>query len=84
MSPRAEVNPCPNWTRQPFIRIGSRTPVVLFAEHVATPTEAERVRGPFAFFKPVPNQLSALYVVGVEASAVYCGKAPKVRVKPKG
>jgi hypothetical protein len=65
------------------IRIGSRTPVVLFAEHVAIPTEAERTRGPFAFFKPVPNQLSALYVVGVEASAAYCGKAPNVRVKPK-
>ena len=66
------------------IRIGSATPLVRFAEHVAIPTEAERVRGPFAFFKPVPNQLSALYVVGVEASAAYCGKAPKVRVKLKG
>jgi len=66
------------------IRIGSRTPVVLFAEHVAIPTEAERVRGPFAFFKPVPNQLSALYVIGVEASAAYCGKVPNVRVTPKG
>ena len=66
------------------IRIGSRTPLVLFAEHVAIPTEAERARGPFAFFKPVPNQLSALYVVGVEASAAYCGKTPKVRVAPKG
>jgi len=66
------------------IRIGARTPVVLFAEHVAIPTEAERVRGPVAFFKPVPNQLSALYVVGVEASTADCGKTPKVRVAPKG
>jgi len=66
------------------IRIGSRTPVVLFVEHVAIPTEAERARGPFAFFKPVPKQLSALYVVGVEASAAYCGKIPKIRVEPKG
>ncbi len=66
------------------IRIGSRTPLVRFAEHVVIPTEAERAGGPFAFFKPVPNQLSALYVVGVEASAAYCGKTPKVRVAPKG
>jgi hypothetical protein len=65
------------------IRVGSATPLVRFAEHVAIPTEAERARGPFAFFKPVPNQLSALYVVGVEASAAYCGKIPKVRVAPK-
>ena len=66
------------------IRIGSRTPPVLFVEHVAIPSEAERAQGLFAFFKPVPNQPSALYVVGVEASAAYCGKGPKVRVKPKG
>jgi hypothetical protein len=66
------------------IRIGSRTPLVLFAEHVPIPNEAERAGGPYEFFKPVPNQLSALYVVGVEASAAYCRKTPKVRVTPKG
>jgi hypothetical protein len=66
------------------IRIGSRTPLVLFAEHVPIPNEAERAGGPYEFFKPVPNQLSALYVVGVEASAAYCHKTPKVRVESKG
>ena len=66
------------------IRIGSRTSLVLFAEHVAIPTEAERARGSFAFFKPVPNQLSALYVVGVDANDAHCGLVPKVRVTPKG
>jgi hypothetical protein len=67
-----------------YIRIGSHSAVVRFAEHVVIPAEAERACGPFAFFKPVPNQLSALYVVGVEASAAYCGKAPKVRITQKG
>src|SRR3954465_12047603 len=66
------------------IRIGSHSAVVRFAEHVVIPPEAERACGPFGFFNPVPNQLSALYVVGVEASAAYCGKAPKVRVTQKG
>lgn len=66
------------------IRIGSRTPPVLFVEHVAIPTEAERARGPFAFFKPVPNQLSALYVVGVDANEADCGTVPKVRLTQKG
>ena len=76
--------PLPELDARAFtIRVGSATPLVRFAEHVAIPTEAERARGPFAFFKPVPNQLSALYVVGVEASAAYCGKIPKVRVAPK-
>lgn len=66
------------------IRIGSRTPPVLFVEHVSIPSEAERAQGPFAFFKPVPNQLSALYVVGVDASNADCGTVPKVRVIQKG
>jgi len=66
------------------IRMGSRTPVVLFAEHVAIPTDAERARGPFAFFKPVPNQLSAVYVIGIDANDAHCGMVPKVRVTPKG
>jgi hypothetical protein len=54
------------------------------AEHVAIPSEAERPNSPFAFFKPVPNQLSALYVVGVDAHEADCGTVPKVRVTPKG
>ena len=66
------------------VRIGSRTPPVLFVEHVSIPNEAERARGPFAFFKPVPNQLSALYVVGVDANNADCGTVPKVKVMTKG
>jgi hypothetical protein len=62
------------------IRIGARTPPVLFVEHVDIPSEAERARGPFAFFKPVPKQLSALYVVGVDANNADCSTVPKVRV----
>jgi hypothetical protein len=66
------------------IRIGSRTPPVLFAEHIAIPTEAERAGALFDFFKQAPNQSSAFYVVGVEASTTYCGKIPKVSVAPRG
>jgi hypothetical protein len=68
------------------IRIGSRTPPVLLVEHVPIPTEAERagVSSPFRFFKPVANQLSALYVVGVDANEADCGMVPKVTMTPKG
>lgn len=65
------------------VRIGSRRSPALHAEHVAIPPEEERQSGPFAFFKPVSNRISALYLLGISPDAADCRQVPRVSVSPR-
>lgn len=66
------------------IRIGRRRPPVLHAEQVLVPPDGERDSGPFDFFRPVRNRLSAVYFIGIDPDEADCRQVPRVTVVRKG
>lgn len=62
------------------LRIGRRTPPIHLVERVPVPPDDESADGPYSFFRPVRDRLSAIYLLGTDPDAADCRQAPKVSV----